>query len=82
MSPNGLNCHNHVVHHAGIYSRYEILLAVTRWQYGYLSKLSVASQGARRERFRVELTTENVEFVCTVRYSRYGQPINDCPRPR
>ena len=24
----------------------------------------------------------NVAIVCTVRYSRYGQPINDCPRPR
>ena len=37
---------------------------------------------ARRERFWVEMTTEHVAFVFTVRYSRYEQPINDCPRPR
>ena len=36
----------------------------------------------RRERFSVEITTESLAFVCTVRYSRYGQPINDCPHPR
>ena len=27
-------CRNHVVHHAGVYSRYEILLVVTRRQHG------------------------------------------------
>ena len=42
-------------------------------------ELSVASWGARQQ-FGGETTIENVTFVCTVRYSRCGQPINDCPR--
>ena len=54
---------------------------VTRRQHRNLSELSVPSLGAR-QRFLVEMTTENVAFVCTVRYSRCWQPINDCPRPR
>ena len=39
----GSDFYNHVVHHTGIYSRYEILLAVTRWQHGNLIELSVAT---------------------------------------
>ena len=54
---------------------------VTRRQHGHLSELSVPSLGARQQ-FLVEMTTENVAFVCTVRYSRCWHPINDCLRPR
>ena len=42
---------------------------VTRRQHGNLSELSIPSLGAS-QRFLVEMTTENVAFVCTVRYSR------------
>ena len=30
----------------------------------------------------IEMTAENAAYVYTVRYTRYGQPINYCPRPR
>ena len=46
------------------------IVIITRRQHGNLRDLSVASLGAR-QRFLVEMTTENVAFVCTVRYSRY-----------
>ena len=57
------------------------IVIITSRQHGTLRNLSIASLGAR-QRFLVEMTTENVAFVCTVRYSRCWQPINDCPRPR
>ena len=46
-----------------------------------LSVLSIASWGVSH-RVSVEMTAANAAFVYTVRYSRYGQPINDCSRPR
>ena len=45
------------------------IVIITRRQHGNLRDLSVASLGAR-QRFLVEMTTENVARVCTVRYSR------------
>ena len=45
------------------------IVIITRRQHGNLRDLSVASLGAR-QRFLVEMATENVAFVCTVRYSR------------
>ena len=41
MYPKGLTCHNHVVHHARIHPRYELLLAFATWQHGNLSELSM-----------------------------------------
>ena len=46
----------------------------------------VASKGAH-QRCLVDMTTENVEFVCTVRYTNLyiegaDNQINDCPRLR
>ena len=52
------------------------IVIINRRQHGNLGDLSVASVGAR-QRFLVKMTTENVAFVCTVRYSRCWQPIND-----
>ena len=45
------------------------IVIITRRQHGNLSDRQIASLGAR-QRFLVEMTTENVAFVCTVRYSR------------